>query len=209
MPDNFEALLGELDLLKSMPAAGEGDGEGEGEGGAAGEGEGEGAAGEGDGEGAAMEGEAFGKSFKVRLDDGTEQEAYDGTEILKAMSVRLGALTGDRDNLMKALGATTHALKSQRTELLEQRKLIKSLQDQVGKFGAQGTGRRSVLTVLEKPSTTVAENKTPSVIGRQEFMNKALTLQTKGILEARDVARCEANLNQFGKLPDDLKSLFE
>lgn len=211
MPGNFEALLGELDLLKSMPsndatmggaddatAGGAGDG-------------GEGGGGEEDGGREGDEGdEAFGKSFKVTLADGTEAEAYDGTAMMKSLRTDLLGLQGDNEALAKALGGAVEAIKAQREAIISQGTLIKSLQADLAKLAGQGSGRRSVLNVLEKTATTApaAASGGAQKITPQGFMAKALSLQKSGELNATDVARCEMNLNKFGQLPPDLAHLF-
>lgn len=151
----FEKLLGELsaaqteteDLAKSLTANGEGEGAGEAGAGAAGGGEGGeggagaagGEAGAGAGEGGAG-GEGLAKSFKVKTADGQELDAIDGTEMLKALEQRVA--TGE-ESLGKALGGLINLVKGQGA-------LIKSLSEQVKALGAQGRGRKTILSITEK-----------------------------------------------------------
>lgn len=210
MPGNFEALLGELDLLKSMPADDATMG-GADDATAGGDGDGDEGGGDGDGGGDGGEGdEAFGKSFKVTLADGTEAEAYDGTAMMKSLRTDLLGLQGDNEALAKALGGAVEAIKAQREAIISQGTLIKSLQADLAKLAGQGSGRRSVLNVLEKTATTAPASPSGAAqkITPAGFMAKALSLQKTGELNATDVARCEMNLNKFGELPPDLKHLF-
>lgn len=144
----FDKLLGELTaaqteqntLAKSLEAAGEGVG-GEGQGG-----EGEGAAAVVDGAAAAAaaaaagEGQPLVKSMKVKLEDGSEVDAIDGGEMLKALEARID--TGEK-NTTQAVTQLVALVKSQGA-------LIKSLGEQVTGLRAEGRGRKTVLAVTER-----------------------------------------------------------
>lgn len=145
----FDKLLGELTaaqteqntLAKSLEAAGEGVG-GEGQGG-----EGEGAAAVVDGAAAAAaaaaagEGQPLVKSMKVKLEDGSEVDAIDGGEMLKALEARIAS---GEENTTKAVGQLVTLVKSQHA-------LIKSLGEQVTALRGEGRGRKTVIAVTERP----------------------------------------------------------
>jgi hypothetical protein len=158
--------------------------------------EGEGAEGEGEGDG------LMGKSFRVKLADGTETDAFDGTEMMKALAVKIEAQDVVAGDFAKAMTAMVDIVNTAQTVIVEQGKLIKSLQADVGKLSSAGTGRRALVNILAKPTTTVAaEVEKPSM---NETMAKCFTAQSKGLLNAMDIARVEARLNTGLPVPDDV-----
>lgn len=208
--NDFAALLAELEpLAKAMPKADCDDkkaGEGDAADDKAGDDKIAAAAADGAAEGDDGE-EPFGKSFKVTLDDGTEVDAFDGTAMMKALHGQIEILQADRDGMFKALTAATEAVKFAREAIGEQGALIKSLQGEVAALRNTGSGRRSVVSVLEKPNTTVPAGK-PDPLTPATYMAKALSLQGQGKLSAVDIARGEAHLNKFGQLPAELAPFF-
>lgn len=192
MKTQFEGLLGEVEeLQKSMSAAAEGDEKIEA---AAAEGEGagdnEGAeAGEGDEDG---EGEELGKSFTMRLEDGTEVDAIDGTELVKSLMARI---EGNEESILKSFGGLMSVVKAQGD-------LIKSLTEKVGALSAAGRGRRAVLAISERPAPAAPEaDKKDEGITSEAFMAKALTAQAAGRLNAVQVATAEACINRGETIP--------
>jgi hypothetical protein len=87
--------------------------------------EGEGAEGEGEGDG------LMGKSFRVKLADGTETDAFDGTEMMKALAVKIEAQDVVAGDFAKAMTAMVDIVNTAQTVIVEQGKLIKSLQADV------------------------------------------------------------------------------
>jgi hypothetical protein len=149
------------------------------------------------------EGEPMGKSLQVTLADGTLVEAIDGTEMVKSLQADIDALTTQNDELSKALTATIGLVKQMHAFGHQQVTLMKSLRDDVAKFGGQPTGRRSVLSVNEKiiAGTPAAA---PAKLTHGEIMAKALQAQKDGRIESGDVARIEARANRGIELPADL-----
>lgn len=134
------------------------------------------------------------KALRVTLADGTEAEAFDADELLKSFTARLDA--GDA-NLIKALGPIAGLLKAQNDTIVNLATLVKSM-------GNQGAGRKTVLTVVEKPATTVALAKsTPTEEGLtpDEFMTKAMSMCEAGKLSGNDVAMAESSLNSGKPIP--------
>jgi len=114
--------------------------------------------------------EPMAKSITI---DGEEFEAVDATELIKSLTDRIGS---NESVLAKALETTVAALNSQST-------LIKSLQAEVKSLGAQGRGRKTVLTVLEKPgitsstpAETLAKSQSQDGVTHEEFFAKANSL---------------------------------
>lgn len=209
MSGDFDKLMGELSLLaadqgemaKALPADDGKDedkiqaaaAEGGLDAGAAGAGEGgEGAAGEGEGEGAAP----MAKSFKLTLEDGTEIEAQDGAEMVKALGDRL---TTTEANMAKALGSAIDLIKGQAD-------MMKSMQTQMAKLAGEGRGRKAVLSVVEKPApgaaaTTMAKSLAPEGVSPDVFFAKALDAQKAGRISGTDIAVAEASINRGEQVP--------
>ena len=210
----YEKLLEELETMaKAMPgdegadddkiqaaaAAANPDADGDGENDVTGDdlspegGEGLGDKGEGDGD----DDETMGKSFALKLDDGTELEAIDGTELVKSLMARVESNEG---TVMKALGTAVDLLGKQGD-------MIKSLQDEVKKLAGEGRGRKTVVSVSEKPvaGATMAKSQgAADGLSANEFMAKALAAQASGRLTGLDVARAESALNKGLPVPQDV-----
>lgn len=152
--------------------------------------------------------EFMGKSFPVTMADGSVQEAYDGTEMMKAMSVRLTDVTahadelgaeldGTRGELTKALAASAGLLGI----VKQQGALLKSLQADVARFGGGGAGRKASLTLHAKeagPAAPAAPPTGPSI------MTKAMSAYDAGKLTGGDIARLESHLGRGNPVPDDI-----
>ena len=144
--DNFKELLSELDSLakdqetmaKAIPAEGDDDAKiAE----AAGDEDGdEGEEGEGDNDG--DEGKPMAKSLTGTFSDGTEFEALDGTEMIKALTARIET---SEASMSKALEGAVSLIKSQN-------EMLKSLTSHVNKLSGQGRGRKAVVSIAEKPA---------------------------------------------------------
>ncbi|CAB4137382.1 hypothetical protein UFOVP326_25 [uncultured Caudovirales phage] len=205
----FAALLGELDMMKAqaMPPGKGGDDDAERVQAAAADADNDGqddedkdGEGEGEGEG---EGAPFGKSFQVTMPDGTIQEAYDGTAMMKALHdevQRLGGdLSGQVDAFTKALGTMTDIIKGQAATIAAQGTMLKSLRADVAKFGGQGAGRKAVVNVHDKPAATGAapasDDASPDMV-----KSWALDAQLAGKITGFDVARIAVRVDNGEKL---------
>lgn len=152
---------------------------------------------EGEGEGDGDDEETMGKSFALKLEDGTELEAIDGTELVKSLMARVESNEG---TIMKALGTAVDLLGKQGN-------MIKSLQDEVKKLAGEGRGRKTVVSVSEKPvaGATMAKSQgAADGLSANEFMAKALAAQASGRLTGLDVARAESALNKGLPVPQDV-----
>lgn len=152
---------------------------------------------EGEGEGDGDDKETMGKSFALKLEDGTELEAIDGTELVKSLMARVESNEG---TVMKALGTAVDLLGKQGN-------MIKSLQDEVKKLAGEGRGRKTVVSVSEKPvaGATMAKSQgAADGLSANEFMAKALAAQASGRLTGLDVARAESALNKGLPVPQDV-----
>lgn len=138
------------------------------------------------------EDEVMGKSFKVVV-DGQEVDAVDGTELVKSFARRLD---GQEERMEKALGMAVDLIKSQGVQ-------IKSLEDRVAKLANEGRGRKTVVTVLEKPAL-MQKSEEAAGIRPAEFMLKALSAQKSGRVTGHEVAVAESHLNRGQPVPEHI-----
>lgn len=141
--------------------------------------------------------DTLGKSFSMKLDDGTELEAIDGTELVKSLMARVES---NEESVMKALGSAVELIGKQGA-------MIKSLHDKVSKLAGEGRGRKAVVSITEKPTAgTMAKSQSAADEGMSanEFMAKALAAQAAGRLTGLDVARAESALNKGLPIPQDV-----
>ena len=139
------------------------------------------------------------KSFKFTLEDGTEVEAQDGMEMVKALSDRVTAVESDKESLTKALESTVAVIRGYAP-------LIKSLQDQIAKLGGEGRGRKAVVSVVEKPSageSTMAKSQ-PEGMSHELFFAKAFEAQKAGRISGQEIAIAEAYLNKGQSIPEQI-----
>lgn len=162
--------------------------------------------GEGEGEqeteaGAADDGKpAMTKSFSFQMEDGTQAEAFDATELIKSMGADMAAL---RDESVSVMTQAFTMIKSQAAE-------IASLKQQVSALGSTGRGRKTVVSVTEKAAVgTLAKSSTgdePSGFSREEFFAKAATAQRAGRISAADISVAEAYMNKGAPVPERIVS---
>lgn len=129
------------------------------------------------------------KSFKVKLEDGTEVEATDGAELIKSLTARLDASEGE---MAKAFGGAVALIKSQSAVLKQQGELLKSLSEQVKKLGGEGRGRKAVVTVSEKQTEPLA--KSESGMTAQQFLLKANSAFDGGKLSGMELTTIDVAL---------------
>lgn len=204
----FEQLVAELDTLaKALPA--DTDDDADAIAAAAAEGGGEaGGDGDADDKGGKPDGDAddkgpMAKSFTVKLEDGTEVEAVDGAELVKALQAQVSGLEG---GVAKALGSAVGLLKQQGELLTKQGEMIKSLSASVAALRREPGGRKSTVSVHE-PVVAKAlggEEKKTEGVSAQEFMVKAMDAFNAGKLTGGQVALAEASINRGEQPPADI-----
>ena len=204
----FEKLMGELSQLgtdqelmtKALPAD---DGKDEekiqaaaAESGLDGDGDADDMGGEPDGDEDDEGKPAMAKSFKFTLEDGTEVEAQDGSELVKSLQSRIEQNEGQ---MMKALETAVGLIKGQGD-------LIKSMQDQMKKLGGEGRGRKAVVSVVEKPSPgeNVLAKSEPAGMSHDQFFAKAMVAQREGRISGTEIAMAEACLNRGEAIPQNI-----
>ena len=203
----FEKLLGEIAdlgaeqeaMTKALPAD---DGKDENkiqaaaaEGGSDGDADDVGGAGDGDADDEGASGKPMAKSFKLTLEDGTEIEAQDGAEMVKSLQARIDK---NEEDMAKALGSAVDLIKGQAS-------MIKSLTERVAKLAGEGRGRKTVLSVIEKPEPekTLAKSE-PQGMSPEMFFAKALDAQKDGRISGTDIAIAEASLNRGEAIPNHI-----
>lgn len=151
--------------------------------------------------------ETFGKSFAVTTATGETIEAYDGTAMMKAFEQRLAALEQDHEasvvKLEKAEQTIADLLKAEAV-ISKQSELIKSMHGQLASIQESGRGRKSALTVHERPSAipTAPDKPAPGLV-----LAKAMSAQQTGKITGTDVARIESYLSRGLAVPSELASL--
>lgn len=146
------------------------------------------------------EDEMLGKSFSIKTAEGENVRAYDATALIKSLTERLGALESAdaeererREHLGKSLELMTSLIKSQSEQ-------IAALTEKVSALGAEGRGRKAVLSVTEKP-TPLAKSEQDG-IPASDFMAKAIAAQQQGRITAMDVSIAESALNRGMAVPE-------
>jgi hypothetical protein len=147
----------------------------------------------------AADAEPMAKSLKVTLADGSEAEAFDAGEMLKSFTTRLDAVDA---NLLKALGPIAGLLKAQNETIVNLATMVKSL-------GKQGAGRKTVVTLVEKPAagaTSTLTKSDPAGEGMtpEDFMTKAMSMCEAGKLSGNDVALAESSINSGKPIPPSI-----
>jgi hypothetical protein len=218
LADLAQAQAGTDTLAKSLPAGGEGAGAGAGgeggEGGAAAGGEGAGgeggAAGAGEGAGAGGEGgqATLTKSLKVTLADGTEVEAEDGTELVKALMARLDDA---ETTLTKSLTITMDVIGKQNA-------MIKSLSEQVTALRGEGRGRKTVIAIHDKGGAAAGGQgagaqggegelaKGGAEVSADDFMLKAHAAYDQKLIDGVGLGTIDVCLRSGQPVPTDLIS---
>ena len=145
----------------------------------------------------------MGKSFRFQLDDGQEVEAIDGTELVKSLMDRFDSFQGDAakqgELMQKSMGVALDLIKSQG-------EAIALLKSEVSRLGSEGRGRKTVVSVSEKPDAGTMTKSEPAGVSGEEFMAKALAAQSAGRISGHQVAVAEASLLKGLAVPADIVS---
>lgn len=139
------------------------------------------------------EDELFGKSYRVALVDGGAIDAVDGRAVIRRLSAQLRKTQAALNQIAEAMRYSTTVLKSLRADNA-------ALKQQVAALRKAGRGRRSVLSVHDKPAAGF--NAAPP--SPRELMAKALAAHRAGRITSVDVARVEAYLGRGASIPEPL-----
>ena len=139
------------------------------------------------------------KSFQVTLEDGSSVEAYNATDMLKAMhgvakrhGEQLAEMTARAKAADAVLAKVPEILSSLQTTIARQGEMLKALSQ-------QPAGRKSV---VQAPSEAAPKTKSAP-----QIMAKALELSGSGTLSSADVAIVENRLAKGMSLPSHLAAL--
>lgn len=196
----FDKLLEELDVMaKALPAGGEGGDDADKKIAAAAE---DGGDADGDKSDAKDDeskdgkdgGETLGKSFTFKLDDGTEVEGVDGTELVKSLTERMDST---ESVMAKALETAVTLIKAQGAEIV-------ALKERVEKISSEGRGRKTVVSVVEK-GKPLAKSEDKGMTSEQ-FLTKAESAMEAGRISGRDLALAESCLNRGAPVPEAIIS---
>ncbi len=150
--------------------------------------------------------EMLGKSFSVTMPNGEQQQAYDGTLILKSLH---GQIVQQADTIvqlqrdLKQLHEQDAGLKKVLTQYTQ---MIKSMQADITELASRGRGRTSRLNVHDRPSTLDTLQQDPPAISNADIMAKARIACGEGKLTGMDIARLESFMNRGCTPPDDILS---
>ena len=146
--------------------------------------------------------EYLGKSFSLKLENGEELEAIDGTALVKSLMSRMDdqELTHKEqaDTLQKAMGLAVDLIKSQGAD-------IDNLKQQVQAIGSSGAGRKTTVSIAEKPEIGQLQKSEPTGMSGKEFLAKAESAMMSGRISGQDLAIVEASLNRGVPVRDDIK----
>lgn len=137
------------------------------------------------------EDERLGKSFAATLGDGSSIRAYDGTELVKSL---MAASEAQGASLLKAVGATTTAVREMQKLVKAQSAELQTLRADLARIGGEGRGRKTLLNVHEKPP--VAEPPANAGVSGRELMTKAMSAFKQGRISGTEVATLEAYLGR-------------
>lgn len=136
------------------------------------------------------EGKPMVKSVTAMV-DGEAVEAIDATDLIKSLVERADKTD---DVLAKALASTVSTIKAQG-------EMIKSLTAQVQKMSGQGTGRKAVLTVIEKPVAGEVMAKSEQGMTPQDFMAKANAAFSAGKLSGIELTTADVSIRSGTPIP--------
>jgi hypothetical protein len=202
---SFEKLIEDMTLMaKALPSAGDKDDkfiqaaagdEGEDDGDLD-DGEGDDVL-DGEGEDDGKGGGEMAKSFSFTLEDGSQVDAVDGTELIKSLVTRFDA---DKAVTLKALGMTVDMLKSQAAQ-------IETLGARITRLSGEGRGRKTAVTVSEKSAPVGDMHKSQQQgMSHSEFFAKADAAQKAGRITAADIGTAETYLNKGQAVPASIIS---
>ena len=173
---------------------------------------------DGTGNGDLTDGSPMIKSFKLVLEDGTEMEAQDATEMVKCLMTELNSVKGAQvtqaeemaksfEGVVGLVGSLTEGLKQTREDVLalakrgDELKTANSLLTKaLGSVGNQGRGVRSV-TLGARPNLNGTETPAGKGPSMSEILSKAEGALTAGRITGTEAVRVQSAVN-LGVLPE-------
>jgi hypothetical protein len=146
------------------------------------------------------EDDVLGKSLRFTLKGGEEVEAFDGTQVVKSLMTRVER---QEDSLSKSLDRMGGLLKKAVDTVGRQEKMLKSMGERLDKVSNEGRGRRTVVSIHDKPSTN-GEGDAGNTTSPDEFLAKSIRLEEAGKVPAGMSARAEAYINSGVAPPEEV-----
>lgn len=145
--------------------------------------------------------EFLGKSLGlITLEDGSQVEGYDGTELVKSLMDQVDKLgskqTKSERQMASALEKCVNLIRSQGD-------LIKSMQDRLERIGGEPRGRKSVVSVVEKPGTTMAKSE-ENGMDPKDFMLKAHSAFEAGKISGHELTTLDVALRMGAKVDTEI-----
>lgn len=128
--------------------------------------------------------------------DGEEVEIIDAEQLIKSVRVLGGRVNQQEEALTKALASTVHLVKSQGT-------MIKSLTERLDRVSKQGAGRKTVLSVHDKPNAIEPLAKSEG-FSHGELLAKAQSAYGAGKITGHDLTVIDVSLRQGEKIENGL-----
>jgi hypothetical protein len=132
--------------------------------------------------------EELGEVFEVQGKDGEIFDAVDGTQLVKSLIKTVQEQGLEIKAQEKAINKVTDVML---TLTGSQETLVKSLQAELAALKKAGSGRKSVLTISEKPDATTLTKSEPAGMEQEEFMAKAMAAQKEGKVMASEISIAE------------------
>lgn len=130
--------------------------------------------------------------------EGEEFEVVDAEALVKSLHDVQGRVTEVESVLAKGLETAIGMIKTQG-------ELIKSLQGQIKKLGSQGVGRKTVLSVTEKPSVdTLAKSQQEEGLTKEQFLAKSEAAWQAGAITGIEYTAVDVALRSGQKLDPSL-----
>lgn len=150
----------------------------------------------------------LGKAMTIKMADGTEVEAFDGTQAIVELTQQNADLREAMTDMQKAFGAAVEVIKALRTQVADQGTLIKAFGDKVSTAVASPAGRRSMVSIVEKLSPAESKTTEQPKATAQSVMMKARALCDAGKAPWEILPRIEAYQGRGMIAPPDLLAHF-
>jgi hypothetical protein len=150
----------------------------------------------------------LGKAMTLKMPDGSEIEAFDGTQAIAELTQHNAELREAMTDMQKAFGAAVEVIKALRTQVGEQATMIKAFGDKVSTAVASPSGRRSMVSIIEKLSPAETKTTEQPKATPQSVMMKARALCDAGKAPWEILPRIEAYQGRGMIAPPDLLAHF-
>lgn len=134
---------------------------------------------------------------KSMVIDGEEVNVVDADALIKSHQALVARFDANESVLAKALESTVATIKAQG-------EMIKSLAAKYDKLAGQGSGRKTVLTVHEAPSPTMAKAEDPAGLQAADVLAKAHTAFSENKITGLELTTIDVALRSNQKIEPGL-----